>query len=413
LAPHPGFGLDNLPFGVARVPGARSPHVVVAFEGDAVDLAVLRHYGVLKSDIDPAALASTTLNRFLMEGPDIWRDIRHQLRQLLANRSTLPVGGLVSLEEVQLLLPVAVGDFVDGYGGLHHATNLGRILRPDGPPLLPNWRHIPVAYHGRSATVVPSGTHITRPWGQCLTDAGPELVPTERLDIELEVACVVGVGSPLGQPIAVDDAGEHVFGLVLLNDWSARDIQAYEYQPLGPFLAKSFATSISHWVVPLDALDPFLVGGLPATADPAPAPYLQAHRPWVPDLHLAVYLQTAAMAAGGQPPAMVSEVDFADAMYWSMAQQLAHATVNGAATRPGDLFGSGTASGADPTKAGGSLMELSWGGTRPFDLPNGERRAFLEDGDTVVLRGWCGGTSDAPTIAFGDVAGTIMPAQAR
>jgi fumarylacetoacetase len=237
-------------------------------------------------------------------------------------------------------------------------------------------------------------------------------MPTDRLDIELEVGCVVGVGSPLGQPIAIDDAGAHIFGLVLLNDWSARDIQAYEYQPLGPFLAKSFATSISHWVVPLDAFDPFMVCGLAATADPAPAPYLQTQRPWVPDLHLEVCLQTAAMAASGQPPAVVSEVTFADAMYWSMAQQLAHATVNGAATRPGDLFGSGTASGVDPERNGGSLMELSWGGTRPFELPNGERRSFLQDGDTVVLRGWCGGTRDAPTIAFGDVAGTIVPARA-
>jgi fumarylacetoacetase len=412
LAPRPGFGLDNLPFGVARVPGAGSPHVVVAFEGGAIDLAVLHHHGVLDSAIDPAALASASLNRFLMEGPDAWHAVRSRLRQILADPGSLPAGARASLEEIQLLLPVEAGDFVDGYGGLHHATNLGRILRPDGPPLLPNWRHLPVAYHGRSATVVPSGTPVARPWGQCLTDAGPELVPTTRLDIELEVAFVVGVGSPLGQPIAVDDAGAHIFGLVLLNDWSARDIQAYEYQPLGPFLAKSFATSISHWVVTLDALEPFLVGGLPAAADPAPAPYLRTQRAWVPDLHLAVCLQTVAMAAAGQPPAVISQIDFADAMYWSMAQQLAHATINGAATRPGDLFGSGTASGADPSRAGGSLMELSWGGTRPFELPNGEQRAFLEDGDTVILRGWCGGTPDAPTIAFGDVVGTIMPARA-
>ena len=413
MAPRPGFGLDNLPFGVARVPDAGSPHVVVAFEGDAIDLAVLHRHGVLDADIDPSALASASLNRLLVEGPDTWRALRTQLRHVLSDRATLPPGAVVSLEDVRLLLPIEVGDFVDGYGGLNHATNLGRILRPDGPPLLPNWRHIPVAYHGRSATVLPSGTPIVRPWGQLLTDTGPELLPTERLDIELEVGYVVGVGNQLGEPIAVDDAGTHLFGLVLLNDWSARDVQAYEYQPLGPFLAKSFATSISHWVVPLDALDPFLVGGLAATADPEPAPYLRAQRPWVPDLHLAVCLQTAFMAAADQPPAVISEVAFADAMYWSMAQQLAHATVNGAATRPGDLFGSGTASGDDPRRAGGSLMELSWGGTRPIEMPNGERRAFLEDGDTVVLRGWCGGTVDAPRIAFGDVTGTIVPARAR
>jgi fumarylacetoacetase len=324
----------------------------------------------------------------------------------------MPADAYVPLESLELLLPLEVGDFVDGYGGLYHATNLGRILRPDGPPLLNNWRQMPVAYHGRSGSVVPSGTPVIRPRGQCLTDAGPQLMPTEQLDIELEVGSIVGVGSSFGQPIAVDDAADHLFGLVLLTDWSARDIQSFEYQPLGPFLAKSFATSISHWVVPLDALEPFLIGGLSATAAPAPAPYLRSARPWVPDLRLEVCLQTPAMTAAGQRPVVVSKVAFAEAMYWSMAQQLAHATVNGAPTRSGDLFGSGTASGTDPKHAGGSLMELSWGGAEPIELPNGERRSFLEDGDTVILKAWCGGSRDMPIIDFGDVCGTIVPARA-
>jgi fumarylacetoacetase len=384
---------------------------VVAFEDGAIDLVVLHTRGLLESIIDRAVLAATSLNRFMSQGPDTWRAVRHRLRDLLTNPAAMPTDARVSLEDLELLLPVEVGDFVDGYGGLHHATNLGRILRPDGPPLLNNWRQMPVAYHGRSSSVVPSGTPITRPWGQCLTDTGPRLMPTAHLDIELEVGSIVGVGSSLGQSIAVDDAADHLFGLVLLNDWSARDIQAFEYQPLGPFLAKSFATSISPWVVPLEALEPFLTGGLSATADPVPAPYLRSARPWVPDLRLEVCLQTPTMAAAGQPPVVVSEAAFAEAMYWSMAQQLAHATVNGAVTRPGDLFASGTASGADPRHAAGSLMELSWGGAEPIELPNGERRSFLEDGDTVILRGWCGGSRETPIIDFGDVSGTIVPAR--
>ena len=409
--PRPGFGLDNLPFGVAGIPGAVSPHIVVAFEDGAIDLVVLHARGLLECVADPAVLSSTSLNRFMSQGPDLGRTVRHRVRDLLIDEAALPTDAVVPRQDLTLLLPIEVGDFVDGYGGLYHATNLGRIVRPDGPPLLNNWREMPVSYHGRSSSVVPSGTPIIRPWGQCLTESGPKLMPTEHLDIELEVGSIVGVGSSLGQSIAVDDAGDHLFGLVLLNDWSARDIQTFEYQPLGPFLAKSFATSISHWVVPLDALEPFLTGGLSAGADPAPAPYLRSARPWVPDLRLEVRLQTPTMAAVGQQAVVISEVAFAEAMYWSMAQQLAHATINGAATRPGDLFGSGTASGADPKHAGGSFMELSWGGAEPIELPNGERRRFLEDGDTVILRAWCGGSRELPTIDFGDVSGTIVPAR--
>jgi fumarylacetoacetase len=385
---------------------------VVAFEDDVVDLAVLHGIGLVGDGIDPAVFCSPHLNALLAQGPEGWRAVRRDLRRALLDPGALPAGALVPLDQARLALPVAVGDFVDGYGGLHHATNMGRILRPDGPPLQPNWRHLPVSYHGRAATVVPSGTPIVRPRGQVMGEDGPHLVPTARLDIELEVGCVVGVGSELGRPVPIDAAADHLFGVVLLNDWSARDVQAFEYQPLGPFLAKSFATSVSHWVVTLDALEPYLVGGLAAAQEPAPLPYLRRLQPALWDLQLEVCLQTAAMRAAGQGPAVLSRTSFAESMYWSAVQQVAHATANGAALRPGDLFGSGTVSGPDDRHQAGSLMELSWGASRPVELPNGETRTFLEDGDTVVLRGGCGGTDQvAPTVALGEVAGTIVPAQ--
>ena len=260
--------------------------------------------------------------------------------------------------------------------------------------------------------MVASGTPIVRPHGQVMRGgrAAVRHRPA-RLDIELEVGCVVGVGSELGRTVPIDAAADHLFGVVLLNDWSARDVQAFEYQPLGPFLGKSFATSVSHWVVTLDALAPYLVGGLAAVQEPAPPPYLRSDRPALWDLQLEVCLQTAAMRAAGQGPAVLSRTAFAESMYWSAVQQVAHATVNGATLRPGDLFGSGTVSGPDHRHEAGSLMELSWGASLPVELPNGERRTFLEDGDTVVLRGGCGGTDPAsPAIALGEVAGTIVPA---
>ncbi len=384
---------------------------MVAFEDDVVDLAVLHGTGLLGEDIHPAVFCATQLNALLAQGPEAWRAVRRDLRQLLLDPGALPAGALVPLDQVRLALPVAVGDFVDGYGGLHHATSMGRILRPDGPPLQPNWRHLPVSYHGRAGTVVASGTPIVRPHGQVMEEDGPQFAPTDRLDIELEVGCVVGVGSELGRPVPIDEAWDHLFGVVLLNDWSARDVQAFEYQPLGPFLAKSFATSVSHWVVTLDALAPYLVGGLAAAQEPAPPPYLHSERPALWDLQLEVCLQTAAMRAVGQDPAVLSRTSFAESMYWSAVQQVAHATANGAALRPGDLFGSGTVSGPDHRHQAGSLMELSWGASLPVELPNGERRTFLVDGDTVVLRGGCGGADPAaPAIALGDVAGTIVPA---
>jgi fumarylacetoacetase len=285
---------------------------------------------------------------------------------------------------------------------LHHATNLGRLFRPDSEPLLPNWRHLPVGYHGRSGTVIPTRQSIPRPSGLRLIDDQPTFGPTDALDIELEVGTVVGAGSERGEPIPATRAGAHLYGLCLVNDWSARDIQAYEYQPLGPFLGKSFATSVSPWLVSLDALEAYRVDQ--PTQEPPVAGYLRTDDPWGFDLQLEVQLESAAMREAGTPPVTISTTSFAD-MYWTPAQQLAHMTANGASVRPGDLFASGTVSG--PTAGSeGSLIELTLRGERPLDLPDGSRRAFLADGDRVTLRGWAGST-DGPRIGLGEVSGTI------
>jgi fumarylacetoacetase len=384
------FPIENLPFGVVRPRAGGDPRVVVRI-GDAVlDLAAA---GVL-----PELTAQPTLNALLASGRG--REARERAGDLLggSSSSSAAEASLLPVDDVDVLLPVAVGDYVDFYSSIHHATNLGRLFRPDGDPLLPNWRHLPVGYHGRAGTIVVSGTPVARPRGIVLGEDGvPRLSPSRRLDIELEVGFVVGRH---GTAIAPDEAGGYVFGVVLLNDWSARDIQAYEYQPLGPNLGKSFATTISPWVVTLDALAPYLVE--PPVQEPVPDAYLQASRPWGLDLSLEVSLNGST----------ITSTNFSS-MYWTFAQQLAHLTVNGATVRPGDLFGSGTVSG--PTKGErGSLVELSWGGREPITLADGSTRTFLEDGDTVALRGWCGGHGPGrPRIGFGEAVGTITPPLAR
>ena len=400
-----GFGIDNLPLGIGNRPGAPPrPHVAV---GDhAVDLAAVEELGLLAGTGAPVgAFREPTLNAFLAAGPDVWRALRSRLAELLTDGAvaTRLEAALVPRAELQMALPVHIGDYVDCYSSLHHATNLGRLFRPDGDPLLPNWRHLPVAYHGRSGTVVVSGEDVPRPRGLRLVGGEPVEGPTASLDIELEVGFVVGAGNERGAPIAVDDAAEHIYGFCLVNDWSARDIQAYEYQPLGPFLGKSFATSMSPWLVSLDALAPYRVE--PPVQDPPVAGYLRAEQPWGLDLHLQVLLESAAMRDAGVAPAVISRTGFAD-MYWTPAQQLAHVTVNGASTRPGDLVASGTVSGPTPGSEG-SLIELAWRGQRPIELPDGTERSWLLDGDRVLLRGWAGG-DDRPTISLGEVTGTIV-----
>ncbi len=409
------FPIQNLPYGVfsrGRGSSQDRPRVGVAIGDRVLDLAVLAAEGLLdEATGDPAAVfRAGTIDAFLARGRATWQATRRRLSELLThgNRELLDRPGvadraLAPLADVDLRLPFTIGDYVDFYSSVEHATNLGRMFRPDSEPLLPNWRHLPVGYHGRCSTVVVSGTPVTRPLGQRRPsgDGPPPFGPTQQLDFELEVGFVTGPGNRMGTRIPADAAAEHIFGLVLVNDWSARDIQAWEYQPLGPFLGKSFATSVSPWVVTLDALAPFRVPQ--PVQRPQPLPYLRTTADWGLDLNLEVALA----AEGSAEPQVVSRTNFRG-LYWTAPQQLAHATVNGTTVRPGDLYASGTVSGSQPGSYG-SMIELTWRGQRPLELHGGGRRAFLEDGDTVVMRGWCGGDAQ-PRVGFGEVRGTVTPA---
>jgi fumarylacetoacetase len=358
--------------------GDDMPRVGFRVGGGVLDLAAIGRDDVF---------AASTLEPFLGEGRRVWEAVVDRVRTVIEEGVEL-----VPLDEVTVGLPFVPGDYVDFYSSLEHATNLGRIFRPEAEPLLPNWRHLPVGYHGRSGTVVVSGTPVVRPSGQSkgLDDREPRFGPSSRLDFELELGLVVGVGSDLGRPVSTSAVRDHVFGVVLVNDWSARDLQAWEYQPLGPFLGKSFATSISAWVTPLALLDDRFVRG--PVQDPAPLPYLQTTGDWALDVELEVELSGT----------IVSRTN-ARGLYWTMPQQLAHATVNGASLRPGDLLASGTISGPEPGTEG-SLIELTWNGTRPIRLGDGSTRSFLEDDDEVVIRGRAG------DVELGEVRGTILPA---
>ncbi|HEX5494803.1 MAG TPA: fumarylacetoacetase [Mycobacteriales bacterium] len=384
------FGLDNLPYGVFAPPGG-ARRVGVAVGAAVLDLAAA---------LGEEVFARPSLNAFLAGGPDRWRRTRARLVDLLTDARHRPVvePALYPAGSVAMSLPFEVADYVDFYASREHAENLGRILRPDSKPLPPNWRHLPAGYHGRAGTVVVSGTPVVRPCGQRRGDAAdpaPVFGPSTRLDVEAEVGFVVGVPSRPGHPVPTSAFAEHVFGAVLVNDWSARDIQAWEYRPLGPHLGKSFATSVSPWVVPLDALAAARVP--PPEQCPEPLPYLRCAQPWGLDLTLSIRLN-------GQE---VSRPPFAG-MYWTAAQQLAHLTVNGASLRTGDLFASGTVSGPDRDQRG-SLIELGWNGAEPLVLPDGTTRAFLADGDTVTITATAPGTGGG-RIGFGAVTGTVRPA---
>jgi fumarylacetoacetase len=333
-------------------------------------------------------------------GRPAWSAVRSWLTELLTHEAyrDLVESHLVPQADVEMRMPFEVADYVDFYSSQHHAENVGRIFRPDGEPLTPNWKHLPIGYHGRSGTVVVSGTDIVRPSGQRKppAESAPTYGPSMRLDIEAEVGFVVGVPSPLGSPVAAGDFADHVFGVCLVNDWSARDIQAWEYVPLGPFLGKSFATSVSPWVVPLDALEAARVDG-PAQEPPV-LPYLRRDEPWGLDLSLEVSWNGT----------VVSRPPFAQ-MYWTPDQQLAHLTINGASLRTGDLFASGTVSGPERDQRG-SFLELSWNGNEPVTLDDGSTRTFLEDGDEVAVTAWAPG-ADGTRIGFGSVTGTVGPAR--
>jgi len=409
------FTLATLPYGVFSRDG-EAPRAGVAIGDHVLDLAALARAGAFASAVPEAEqlFAASTLDGFAGAGRAVWSAVRARLNALLRadndelrDDANLVSTALLERRTVTLHRPIGVGDYVDFYSSIEHATNIGKILRPDAEPLPPNYRALPIGYHGRASTVVLSDTAIVRPCGQYRPPGseGPMFGPTQALDFELELGFITGPGNALGTAIPIEDTAEHIFGCVLLNDWSARDIQAWEYQPLGPFLAKSFATSISPWVVPLEALEPFRVPARPQT--PEPLPYLRAPRPWTFDIALEVTLQSARMRDAGLPAQTISRASFAH-MYWTMSQQLAHVTVNGTKIGPGDLYGSGTISNADPGSFG-SMMELTWRGARPLALPSGESRAFLEDGDTVVMS--ASSARGDVRVGFGDVSGTVHPAR--
>jgi fumarylacetoacetase len=397
------FGIDNLPYGVFSTQGT-DPRVGVRIGDRVLDLAPCAEDAGMES---AAVWRADSLNPFLALGSHAWRSAREWITEILTNDSYRDAvePHLHPLAGVTMHLPIAVADYVDFYASEHHASNVGRIFRPDSEPLTPNWKHLPIGYHGRAGTVVVSGTDIVRPCGQRKppTADAPTFGASQRLDIEAELGFVVGGSTPLGEPVPLDRADEHLFGVVILNDWSARDLQAWEYVPLGPFLGKSFATSISAWVVPMDALRAARVP-LPGQ-DPEPLDYLRG-----------APTQDGASTAYGLDigyeiewnGTVVSRPAYRD-MYWSPAQMLAHLTANGATVRPGDLFGSGTISGpAKETR--GCFLELSWSGQEPIRLADGSERTFLEDGDTVVLRASAPG-ADGSRIGLGECVGTVRPAR--
>jgi fumarylacetoacetase len=393
-----------LPLGIFSPP-AEAPRPGVAIGNFIADLTSLFEAEL----IDEVALnGARTLNPFLARGRGHWSALRARLQYLFGEASTpqervLVESSLVQRAEATMHLPIDVGDYVDFYSSIEHATNVGKLFRPSDP-LAANYRYVPIGYHGRSSTIVLDGTLISRPNGQrrARAAAAPTFGPTDQLDFELELGFVAGPGNAQGSPISIDAVRDHVYGYLLLNDWSARDIQAWESVPLGPLLGKSFATSISAWLVSLDALEPFRVDN--RVLDPEPLPHLRSAEHWAYDIDLEVLLETQRMRAGRLAPALIAQTNFRN-MYWNLAQQLAHLTSNGSRVRPGDLFGSGTISGNGPGAAG-CLLEMTRGGAAPFDLPGGERRTYLENGDTVIMRGRA--VVGARHVGLGELRGTMV-----
>jgi fumarylacetoacetase len=400
------FPIQNLPYGIfstARTP----PRPGVAIGNYILDLSVLENEGLLPTS---SLFDQPTLNAFMAQERRVWSAVRTTIQTLLDqdtptlrdNRS-LREKSFVPMIQATLHLPAQIGDYTDFYSSKEHATNVGSMFRDPQNALLPNWLHLPIAYHGRASSIVVSGTPLRRPLGQLKpsNSASPIFGRSQELDFELEVGTFIAPGNELGEPIPVEQALDHVFGLVLVNDWSARDVQRWEYQPLGPFLAKNLATSVSPWIVPLEALEPFRTAAPPQ--EPAPLPYLQTPERWTYDIQLEVQLQSANMSGA----TTISRTNFRN-LYWTIAQQIAHHTVNGCNLRPGDLLASGTISG--PTADSyGSMLELAWGGKRPLALPTGETRTYLEDEDELTLTGWCQG--EGYRIGFGEVKGKILPAR--
>jgi fumarylacetoacetase len=414
--PETDFPIQNLPFAVFRLSSAdRKFRCGVAIGDQILDLARLFDLRVVSGT--PAqvleACAGRSLNTFMQLGPSAWSELRRCLSKLLrigASASSALHTALVPQGRVEYRVPAEIRDYTDFYASIHHATTVGSFFRPDNP-LLPNYKWVPIGYHGRASSIQVGPQSIVRPCGQVSAPgrSAPDLVPTRRLDYELEVGMVMGIGNAPGARIPIDTAESHVFGVNLLNDWSARDLQAWEYQPLGPFLAKNFATTISPWLVTLEALAPYRLPWKRPESDPQPLPYLdnsELRQSGAIDIQLEAYLQTEVMRATGLPPQRLSRSSFRHS-YWTVAQMVAHHTVNGCNLQTGDLFGSGTQSGPTPEEAG-SLLELTANGNRSLELPSKETRTFLEDGDEVLLRGWCE-TAGYRRIGLGSVSGRIAP----
>ena len=409
VAPDSDFPIQNLPYGVFSTPTSAQRRVGVAIGDVVLDLAVLEAEGLLKTGAD-GVFAQGALNAFMALGPKAWSATRARISELLRHDTTtlrdnaaLRKRALLPRNEVQLHMPFAVAGYTDFYSSKEHATNVGIMFRGKDNALQPNWLHIPIAYNGRASTVVVSGTPVIRPQGQLKppTADAPTFGPCKRLDFELEMGVVVGGASQMGHMLTEAQAAEMIFGFVLLNDWSARDIQQWEYVPLGPFQAKAFGTSISPWVVTREALEPFRVQG--PTQDPTPLPYLQQKGANNYDLTLDVALRPD----GAKDYARIARTNF-KYMYWSSVQQLVHHASGGCAMNVGDLLGSGTISGPEKDQRG-SLLEISWNGSEPIELPGGIKRTFFEDGDSLSIRGWCQG--DGYRVGFGEVEGTILPAK--
>jgi fumarylacetoacetase len=407
------FPIQNLPFCVFRRAGSSEAwRGGVAIGEQVVDLAALGEAFDGAAASAAALGAQANLNALMAAGPSAWSALRLALSRFLRSDAVPRPEVLVAQGEAEYAVPANIGDYTDFYTSIHHATTVGKLFRPDNP-LLPNYKWVPIGYHGRSSTIGISGQDFHRPRGQTrgASESEPQFGPCKRLDYELEVGIFIGGGNAQGESIEAGQAEEHVFGLCLLNDWSARDLQAWEYQPLGPFLSKNFASTISPWIVTLEALAPYRAAWQRAAADPQPLPYLDYPALRTEggfDIELEVLLETATMRRQGMAPTRISQSNFRHS-YWSVAQLVAHHTVNGCALRAGDLLGSGTQSGPDAAQAG-SLLELSAGGKQPLTLPNGEQRVFLEDGDRIVMRGWTA-RDGRPRIGFGEVAGTVLPAR--
>ena len=407
IPPDSHFPLENLPFGVCK-PRDGAARIGVALGDQVIDLSALEAAGHFKDLPQRDLFARDSLNDFLALGRPAWKKVREILQKLLAadnpalrDDQQLRQRVFHRQSDVTMQLPVKIANYTDFYSSYHHAHNVGTMLRGAENALMPNWKWLPVAYHGRASSVVVSGAEVRRPKGQIKPPDAPAPVfgPTKSLDYELEMAFLIGPGNSLGRPVPIEQAADHIFGLVLMNDWSARDIQAWEYQPLGPFLAKNFCTSISPWVVTMEALEPFR-RPLPKQ-DPEPLPYLRGKNDFTFDIQLEAGLQTPKL----KTPEIITRTNFQN-LYWSLSQQLAHHTVGGCNLQPGDLLASGTISG--PTEdSRGCMLELTWRGANPLKLTSGEERKWLEDGDTLSITGWCQG--DGYRVGFGEVSGKIVP----